>query len=351
MGEPHKLAQLLNVPILVAAGIVLLRLARLLWPGRRWLPVAALAFFAACPVVLRVASMFQPEPLDVLLSVLALYLAARILAEQRFSWPSAALLGLVLGAGELVRQFSVWTFAVVVAAFLLAVVSSRELRRPAAAALGVTVAVTALVSSPWWIYRSIEYGNPVFDRPHPSTPLFERRPASFYIGTGWPEVLTHSYRPRFANRVWPQLYSDTWGDWYGVFAWPAKSQAAPSTAARTWLGFQQVLGFVPTVLAIGGWLALLALSLVRRDPVRLLPALLPLAGLAGFFYFTISYPTRDGDVIKPLYLLTTAPAWALCFAWAVDRVASRRPGRVLVVALACAGLLALPFLPYRGALG
>jgi hypothetical protein len=351
MGEPHKLGQLLNVPIMVLAGIVLLRLARLLWPGRRWLPVAALAFFTACPVVLRVASMFQPEPLDMLLSLLALHLAARMLARQRFSWPDAGLLGLVLGLGEVVRQFSLWTFAVVVAAFLLAAVSSRELRRPAATALAVTVAATAVVSSPWWIYRSVEYGNPVFDRPHPSTPLLHRRPASFYLGTGWPEVLTHSYRPRFANRVWPQTYSDIWGDWYGVFAWAARSQASPSTATRIWLAVQQVLGFVPTVLALAGWLALLALSLLRRDPVRLLPSLLPLAGLVGYLYFTVSYPTRDGDVIKPLYLLTTAPAWALCFAWAVDRLASRRPGRALVLALACAGVLVLPFLPYRGALG
>jgi hypothetical protein len=351
MGEPHKLGQLLNVPIMVAAGIVLLRLARLLWPRRRWLPVAALAFFVACPVVLRVASMFQPEPLDLLLSVLALYLAARMLVEQRFSWRDAGLLGLVLGAGELVRQFSLWTFAVVIAAFLLAAASSRELRRPTMAALAMAVAVTALIAGPWYVYRSLEYGNAVFDRPHPSTPLWDRRPASFYIGTGWPEVLTHSYRPNFKNRVWPQTYSDIWGDWYGVFAWPARERVAPSTPTRTWLGVQQLLGLLPTLLAIGGWLTLLVLSLVRRDAPRLLPSLLPLAGLVGFFYFTVSYPTRDGDVIKPLYLLTTAPAWALCFAWAVDRLGSRSRGRAVVIVLACVGVLVLPFLPYRGALG
>ena len=83
----------------------------------------------------------------------------------------------------------------------------------------------------------------------------------------------------------------------------------------------------------------------RRLPARLPVALLPGLGILGYLYFTISYPTPDGDVLKASYMLTTAPAWALAFGYALDRL----PGRLrLVIAaiLAASALASLPFLLY-----
>ena len=97
-------------------------------------------------------------------------------------------------------------------------------------------------------------------------------------------------------------------------------------------------------------LVLLAGSLRRRDGPRLLAALLPLAGLAGYFFFAISYPTKDGDVLKPTYMLTTLGAWALCFAWLATRLGERRP-RLVVGTLVLLALLDLPFVIYKGAVG
>ena len=345
LGEPHKLGQLLNVPLAIGTALCVLGLARLLWPRRPWLGVAAVAYLALCPLLLKVSSMFHPEPSDLFVSALALYLAARVLVRG-LSWPSGIGLGIVLGIGELVRQFSLWTLAVVVLAFLAAAVRDRRVLRPLAAAL----AVTAAISLPWYVYRAVHYRNAIFDRPHVQKPLFERRPASFYLGTGLPYVFTAPYRPHYVNRVWPTTYSDLWGDWYGTWSWDRADSPKPSRAQDVWLGFQDVLGILPTVLAIGGWLALLFVALRRLDAPLLLPALLPLAGLAGYFYFVISYPTRDGDVLKPMYMLTTAPGWAIAFGWAAERLGARRP-RVVVPVLVALGLLALPFLPYKGALG
>ena len=88
---------------------------------------------------------------------------------------------------------------------------------------------------------------------------------------------------------------------------------------------------------------LLARSL--RSPPRLAVALLPGLGVLGYLYFTVSYPTSDGDVLKASYMLTTAPAWALAFGYAVDRLPGR--ARVAVAALlAASALAALPFLLY-----
>ena len=113
---------------------------------------------------------------------------------------------------------------------------------------------------------------------------------------------------------------------------------------------QNVIGLVPTALAIGGWLVLLALALRRRDPPRLLVSLLPLAGLAGYLYFTVSYPTPDGDVLKPTYMLTTHRRVG-----AVLRLGGDDAGRAVAAArrrgAVALALLDLPFVIYKGGVG
>ena len=349
-GDPHKLGQLLNVPAAVGTLLLVVALARLLWPDRRWLAPAAAGFVALSPVFMRTASMFNPEPTDLFFSMLCLYLAARILVRRGYGWRPALGLGVALGAGEMVRQFALWTLAVVVLAFLAALWSRAAERRALVRTLAVALAATAVIALPWYVYRAVHYANPIFDRPHSSKPLFDRRPASFYTDLAPSDLFTQPYRPHMANLAWPETYADIWGDWYGVFAWSREAHPKPSPARNDWLVFQNVVGLVPTALAIVGWLILLAGSLRRRDGPRLLAALLPLAGLAGYFFFAISYPTKDGDVLKPTYMLTTLGAWALCFAWLATRLGERRP-RLVVGTLVLLALLDLPFVIYKGAVG
>jgi hypothetical protein len=319
-GDPHKLAQVLNWLVLLATAGVLWRLARELFPGRIWTQLGALAFFCFLPVVLRVGAMFHPEPLSMLLTAVALLLATRLLRARDYRWQLAVATGVALGLGQLVRAFSLWTFAAVV----IALVAARAWRP-----LVLVVVAVGVVTAPWYVRQAIKYGNPVFDRPTRHEAIWERRPARFYVGLGLPQVFTEPIRPHFVNEAIPTTYSEVWGDYFGVW--------------RGDRGLQSFLGLLPTLLAVGGWLLFLGRSL--RAPPRLAVALLPGLGLVGYLYFTVSYPTHDGDVLKASYMLTTAPAWALAFGYALDRL----PGRLrLVVAaiLAASALAALPFLLY-----
>ena len=83
-------------------------------------------------------------------------------------------------------------------------------------------------------------------RPHSSRPLWDRRPASFYVDPGLPDLFTKPYRPNMVNLAGPETYSDIWGDWYGVFAWDRETHVSPSPARNGWLVFQNVLGLLPT---------------------------------------------------------------------------------------------------------
>jgi hypothetical protein len=346
MGEPHKLAQLLNVPVVVGTALLVGALARLLWPERRLLAPVAVGYVALSPVLMRTAAMVNPEPTDLFVSMLCLYLTARLLVERRYRRRAAFALGLVLGAGEMVRQFALWTLAVVVLTLLAAFLWRRTERRQLATTLALALAGCVLVAGPWYGYRAATYSNAIFDRPHVHKPIFERRPARFYFDPALPSVFSQPYRPHFVNLAVPQTYADLWGDWYGVFEWSYADRGRPPPATRGWLSAQMVLGVVPTVLALLGWLVLLARSLKGGRPETLGIALLPLAGIAGYLYFTVSYPTPDGDVLKPTYMLSTLGAWALCFGFLADRL-----GRRSAWLLAATALLMLPFVVYKGAVG
>jgi hypothetical protein len=322
LGEPRRLAQALNGALALGTALVLLALAETLWPKREVLSVAALGLFALGPWVPKAAAMFHPEPLDLFLCTVALLGATRMLVRRRFELRTAAFVGLMLGAAQLVRAFSLWTVAVVLFGFVAAVLLRPGLPRERRAALkagAVLLGVALLVPLPWYVRQATTFGDPVFAPAAPERPLWERRPASFYVDPALPEVLTAPHRPQFDNRFLPQLYADAWGDYFGVFAWDA-AEGRPDERERRRLVAQSLVGVVPTALALGGWALLLWAGLARRRPELVPVALLPLAGLAGMLYFGMAHPTPDGDVIKAQYMLTTAPAWALAFGLAVDRL-------------------------------
>jgi len=349
--DPHKLAQYVNWIFLVATAVVLLLLARELFPGRHWLQAGALGYFCFLPVAFKLAAMFHPEPLSMLLSTLALLLATRILVRQSFRPLPALALGAVLGAGQLVRAFSLWTFAAVVIAFVAAAFFRHAGRRAVLTTLAIVVAGTSLVASPWYIRQAVHYGNPIFDRPTEDTPIWERRPSSFYFGLGLPQVFTDPIRPAFVNEAIPTTYSDLWGDYFGVFGWDAAH--SPTPRQKYELRQQSELGLLPTLLALAGWAAILATALRRRAAALLPVALLPPLGILGYLYFTVSYPTPDGDVLKASYMLSTAPAWALAFGYGFDWVAGRghlARAALLLVTLGTV-VLSVPFLVYGHPLG
>ena len=344
VGEPHRAGMALNVLFLLGTVLLVWKLARELWPGRDRIAIGAAAFAALVPVTVKTEAMFHPETLSLFTCTLALWLCVRTFADQRYAYA----LGVALGLAQLVRAFSLWTVFVV----LVALVVARRWRE-----LAVVFAFAALIPAPWYIHQAVEYsGNPVFPRPATAQartggldsgkpkPIWDRRPLRFYFDPGIPDVITAPYQQHFANLALPTTYAELWGDYAGVWAWQwSKTKPIPQPPVQIELTVQSVVGLLPTLLALAGWVALLFRSL--RSPPRLAIALLPLVGILGYLFFAVSYPTPIGDVLKATYMLSTTGAWALGFGYALERLRGRAWTMVLVALSACA-LAQLPFLLY-----
>ncbi|HUP31588.1 MAG TPA: hypothetical protein VM184_01030 [Gaiellaceae bacterium] len=347
LDDPHKALQYLNAVLVLVSALLALVFVREVCPGRRGLHVASLAFFAFVPVVLKSAAMYYPGTLALALCTGGLALTARMLRRRDFRLRLAAAVGVLLVAGILVMLHALWVYLAVVCALVLAGVGLRERRRPALAAAAVVAGVALLPALPWFARQALTYGDPLWGYRFPLSAELPRDVETVFALHG-PELVTEPWRPSYMNVVVPTAYSELWGDYFGVFAWNSAIGPTPPEPVATALRAQMVAGAVPTALALAGWLALFALAVRRAawsaHPERLLVALLPAFGLLGFWYYVMYAASPDGDTVKATYLLTTAPAWAVAFGFAFERLAVGRVAPLLIAALALAAVADLRFL-------
>ena len=332
--DPEHLGQLVSALAVIATAAIVLLLARTLWPARPVLWVAAVAFFALLPTVLKTGAMFHPEPLGMLLASSALLVLALMLRKRDYSWSLAVALGVLLGLGQLVRAWSIWMLAVAVLVLGPVAVIERASRREALVALSLVATLAIVIAAPWYAYQATRYSNPVFNRTQPETFVLARRPLSFYVDARAPEVVSRPWSGSFDDRFWAVLYAETWGDYFGIWSWgPGRGDRTDSIDAT--LVRQSALGLLPTALALVGLVALLGLALTRprEDPARMLAALPPVAAVASILFLAVVYPSSDGDTIKGTYALPAAPAIALCFGFAVDSLARSRLLAMILAAL------------------
>ncbi len=275
-----------------------------------------------------------------------MFAACRMLSRRSFDTRYVVLAGVALGLAQLTRAFALWTVATIAIAFGCFLVGNGDLRRAATRSLAVILAVAVLVPAPWYIHQAVQYSNPIFAQPAPDEPIWRRRPLRFYLATAASDVVRRPYRPAFREDFIPLVYAETWGDYFGTWAWNAASGPPDATTVR-FLRAQMAAGLLPAVLALAGTVGLLAFALRRpgERAERLAVALLPVAGVAGILYFAVSYPTPDGDTAKASYMLTTAPFWAVGFGVAMEALSSRRGVRIaLLIIVVAAFVLSLRFL-------
>lgn len=341
--DPQRPGQLLAAAAGLAVCVLVLLLARELWPERPLVHVVALLLTGTTPALVRASAMYHPETLAVALAAGAMLVTVRAL--RRGPTPAAALgAGTLLGLATLTRAWALPVLVAVVACFVLEGWPRRRFG-PALVVLGTTL----VLLGPWLVNQQLAHGDALaFNRDAPSEPFLERRSASFYLGPRALRVLDHPITPLFRNELVPQLYADWWGDW--ALTWDSPPPPAPAELLPPGVvaerARQAAVGIVPTILGLAGLFSLALLASARRS-ARL--ALLPLTAVlvaGAFVVFAVRFPSTDGDTIKGTYLLMALPAASLGAAFVVDALRPR--GRVwayaTVAALAVLAVVEVPFL-------
>jgi hypothetical protein len=293
--------------------------------------------------------MFHPQPLAMLLSLLALTTTAWMVTRRDYRLRLWAALALSLAGAQLVRSVSIWVVGVVLVTLVAAAIAQREHRRRIVTALAASALAIVLLPLPWYLHNQSTGGNAVFGRGMSVLSFDNPWPAEFYVDPDLPDVITHPQRAELAVGLVPILYAETWGDFFGIWSWgAARHELTPAVNRR--LALQSIVGLPLTALALAGLLAFaaLALSRWRAAPERLVAALVPIVGLAAVLYYATRSYRPDGDTVKALFLLPAVPFWALSFGFALDVLVerSRRVGLVVGAVLALCLLVSLSFGTY-----
>ena len=341
--EPaQRPGQLLAAVAGLAVCVLVLLLARELWPGRRMLHLVALVLASASPALVRASAMYHPETLATALAAGGVLVSVRGL-RRRWRPLDGVGAGALLGLAAVTR---LWALPVLVAVVVVVVFDGWRRRRWAAGA--ALVATSLVLLAPWLANEEVEHGSALaFNRPAPTESILARRPSSFYLGPRALRVFDHPVTPLFRNELLPQLYADWWGDW--ALTWdspppPGPGQLLPArvVSERT---RQMFVGIVPSVLALAGLLALAVLASARRSAELAVLPLSAVALLAAYVVFSVRYPSVDGDTIKGTYLLMALPACCVGAAFVVDVLRPR--GSVwAVVTGACLAVVVAVQLPF-----
>jgi hypothetical protein len=339
----YRGAQLLNVVFVLATALLLLLLARTVAPQSPTVWATALAFFAFLPVVAKTEAMIHPEPMNMLLSTLAVWLATKIVRAPALSRKLLGVLVLVLAIGLATRASILFTAAAIAVALVARyarLVNPRRLLRHAwpIAAAAVLAAVVGI-----WVARGGAHSGLLASLAHPFTVSAGNRSNFFTVPVN--PLFATPFRPHFRNSALDETYTEIWGDWLGSFAWSDYGGPPPSKALSI-LKNQNWIGFLPTLLALGGY-ALLLLEVVRRRRELLALSLVPLFGVGGYLVRSYEQISPDGDLFKASYSLTSAPVWALAFGLAFDRLGRYKRLRLgLGAAFVIFAVLELRFMMY-----
>jgi hypothetical protein len=334
--------------VAAASGLLLallvLGLARELWPARRSLHLIALGVVVFSPAAVRASVMYHPETLAAALAALGLLCTARSLRPGSATVAPAIGAGAAFGLGVLTRS---WVWPIALGALLVMVVAALRGARGGWRGVGALAVLVAVLSAPWLVRQELEYGSPfAFNREAAST--LGSRPAAFFFAPHALDVFDRPVPERLRNELVPQVYADWWGDFF--LTWDVDERLLRDP----WLpdpvvddrARQSFLGLLPSILALAGTLAIGFLAVRRRDiGLALVPVPLAALGLA-FLWFQLRYPVPDADTIKGTYVLCALPGLALGAAFAADTLArSSRLAAVLLGAVTVTlVVLEVPFL-------
>ena len=103
--------------------------------------------------MLKTGAMFHPQPLAMLLSLLAFTATAWMIARRDYRLRLWAALALSLAGAQLVRSVTLWVVGVVLVALVAAAVAQPEHRRRIGTALAASALAMVLLPLPWYLHN------------------------------------------------------------------------------------------------------------------------------------------------------------------------------------------------------
>jgi hypothetical protein len=209
--------------------------------------------------------------------------------------------GLLVGGLALSRQ---WAFLLFPGFFIIIFLIPKVSRLNYIKFITGAFSIGFLVSS--WFYFNLffEYGSfTSFNKDSLGFSL-GNQPLSFYLpfNDQITYLFTKPIRPYFSNQLFPIIYADLWGDYWGYFVFTSKflDIGRNQMLIGDYLARVNILSLMPSILILFGFYKFTKKN--KQNPFIRYISLSVLISFLGFLWFLISYPELPtGDTIKATY--------------------------------------------------
>lgn len=263
------------------------------------------------PVNYKTFVMIRGEPYVSFFFFLILYLLFSIISkEKEINRADYIFLILLMGGLGLSRQ---WGLLLLPGIFLTIFLVKKYKDKEFSKKYTRLVFSSSVLSFPlyfwFYIHLFINYGSITAFNREPLPFNFSNQSTSFYFDLALVDIFTRPIRGfSLENKLFPILYSETWGDYFGYFLIThAKGGLEANYELVPYLGSVNLLATIPTLLFIFGifYFFIKFKNLNGNQKIMYSTFLLCLSFMwIGYMWFVIKYPNYSkGDTIKATFIL------------------------------------------------
>ena len=212
-----KFAQLFNALIAAVLLFYLLKICDVISPQNIRLKLLSLGLLGLLPVFYRSFALLRGEPYLAFIGVFVTYESLEIFLRRQYSAIHVLSLGIALGLAILARQWGFFLFPPVLL-YAAQIGFGRKERRLRPFAIATAGALIGLVTGGWFYILILrQYGTvTAFDRATQELSVANLS-ALVKLDASTSKLISDPIRPSLTGRLFPILYADTWGDYWGYF--------------------------------------------------------------------------------------------------------------------------------------
>lgn len=302
--------QIFQFFLLLSTFILLCKIVELVFPKNVEFANITLLIYTFLPVTYKSFAMIRGEPYVVFFMFLLIHkFLLLLLRKQDLSNTNSLYIGFLLAGLALSRQWGLLLYpAFAMTFFLVLKVYDFNFFKKYTKFLIKAFSTGILLSS--WFYLSLlkRYGSITAFNRSPSKFSFNNQPISFYFDFSLIDTFTTPIRGfELSNKLFPVLYSDTWGDYWGYFVL-IKSGPYANYDIVPYLARVNLVSLLPSVLILFGILYTIFyiknLNFEQKIFYYIITFCIFFTWI-GYLWFLIKYPNPlKGDTIKATYILS-----------------------------------------------
>ena len=305
-----KLTQILQALMFLGIIFLIKDISEIIEPKNIKYLNSVLLLFTIIPVSYKSFAMIRGEPYISFFMFLLITIVIRVVYKKiEITRNLTIFTGIILGFIGLSRQWGLLFFPSLFILLVLVLRKENKNFNIKFVKYSFFAFLISLIVFGWfYLMLFLDYGSITAFNREPVSFSFNNQPSSFYFGLGLDDLFSRPIRGfSMTNMLFPVLYSDIWGDYWGYFTVTmGRGGLDPNYEIVKYLGRVNFVSLIPAMIMILGIVKfLLKLNTDYKNKIFYTFIFSAITFFwIGYMWFLIKYPIPSkGDTIKGTYIL------------------------------------------------